>query len=63
MPLADTHTLRPKSELFDLRVGYVNRLSYAETTKPLQIQGLHLQNKEKKNPKRDSLFFGGAGRI
>ena len=27
MPWADTHTLRLKSELFDLRVGYVNRHS------------------------------------
>ena len=27
MPSADTCTLRLKSELFDLRVGYVNRLS------------------------------------
>ena len=41
MPSADTHTLRLKSELFDLRVGYVNRHSLRQGARNrVQILGL-----------------------
>ena len=46
----DTHVLRLKSELFDLRSGYVNRiLLHLRLAEPVQIQSLHIQRKEKRH--------------
>ena len=56
----DTHTLRLKSELFDLRVGYANPIlrlgeSQRGVREPLTVA------KNKGHPQGVSLFFG-AGR-
>ena len=57
MQTADTRTLRLKSKLFDLRVGYVNRHSLrCALRNRVQIHGLRLQRKEKMGFQRESHF-------
>ena len=62
MPVADTHTLRLKSELLDLRVGYVNRhfLCFARRNR-VQILGLRRQNKNPDHMDRDFVLEVQAG--
>ena len=53
----DTHSLRLKSELFDLRSGYVNRTPSAKRTE--RVQSGTATPKERKNgiPIRDAVFL------
>ena len=56
MPLADTHSLRLKSKLFDLRSGYVNRiLLHLRFAEPPQILGL-CPTKNKKDTHEECPF-------
>ena len=57
----DTHTLRLKSELFDLRVGYANPiLRLGESQRGVRI--LSYLSKNKSTNRKDWCFIFGAGR-
>ena len=62
MPSADTHTLRLKNELFDLRVGYVNRIQLrcwlAEPSSNPRLS----PTKERKNGIPNGMY-GGSVRV